>query len=223
MTNRCGLFISLLLLSVVSLGGQTDTVRAGFSRTEWAELTENLDYGPVQQDIERSRSQPPEQDEPRGGNAADLMRVLIIILAAAGLAILLAALLGIGNPRNKKLADPELTIQAIEENLHNAHLDDPIRQAEASEQYNLAIRLHFLRLLRELSLQGYIHWQKDKTNREYLLETARQPWHNRWEELTRIFERVRYGGRSLRGQEYQPLARRFETFHQQFSTQTSLS
>ena len=55
--------------------------------------------------------------------------------------------------------------EKIEENIHESDLDKFIKQAESEEKYNLAIRLYYLAIIKELSLGKLIKWKRNKTNR----------------------------------------------------------
>ena len=87
------------------------------------------------------------------------------------------------------------------ENIHELDFDTRLREAEASGDYRLAVRLGYLRLLKLLTDQGLIDWQPDKTNHDYLRElaAARPATRPAFAELTRQFEYVWYGELELSG------------------------
>lgn len=86
-----------------------------------------------------------------------------------------------------------LSYDAETEDLHALDLDTLLTQAENARNYRLAVRLGYLRVLRQLSDKGLIRWQPDKTNHDYLYELPTGPLPEAFRELTRQFEYVWYG------------------------------
>ncbi|WP_165768175.1 DUF4129 domain-containing protein [Hymenobacter amundsenii] len=86
-----------------------------------------------------------------------------------------------------------LPYDAGTEDLHALDLDALLREAEDAHQYRLAVRLGYLRVLRQLSDRQLINWQPDKTNHDYLYELPPGPLPDAFRELTRQFEYVWYG------------------------------
>jgi len=207
-----GLWIILLGCIPPVLPAQSST----FSRDTWEEAIDGLDYGDVEQ-----REEKPQKDKsakpPISGNAAGAVRALLIVLAVVAVAMLIAILLGVGKAKNKKLKDQEITIDNLEENLPESDVDPFLRQALAEEDYRLAVRLLYLRTLQQLAAGRLIEWKRDKTNREYLLETRHQPWSGEWRSLTQIFERIRYGGQAIEKDTFASLHERFKAFQHTIS------
>jgi hypothetical protein len=81
----------------------------------------------------------------------------------------------------------------LEENIHEIDFVNEIYNAEEEKKYRLAIRLHFLALLKSLDTNEYIQWQTHKTNREYLSELSDETFRKSFEEIVSIFEYVWYG------------------------------
>ena len=81
----------------------------------------------------------------------------------------------------------------LEENIHEIDFVNEIFNAEVEKKYRLAIRLHFLALLKSLDTNEYIQWQTHKTNREYLSELTDETLRKSFEEIVSIFEYVWYG------------------------------
>lgn len=86
-----------------------------------------------------------------------------------------------------------LSYDAETEDLHGLDLDTLLTQAEDARNYRLAVRLGYLRVLRQLSDKGFIRWQPDKTNHDYLYDLPTGPLPEAFRELTRQFEYVWYG------------------------------
>lgn len=79
------------------------------------------------------------------------------------------------------------------ENIHelnfNALLDEAVRQ----QDYRRAIRLYYLRALKQLSDKALIDWQPGKTNHRYIRELQAQALRLDFEKITALFEYVWYG------------------------------
>jgi len=81
----------------------------------------------------------------------------------------------------------------IEENIHEIDFHNEILLAEEQKKYRMAIRLQFLSLLKQLDTIDFIHWESQKTNRDYVQELNDVSIRSEFEELVSIFEYVWYG------------------------------
>lgn len=201
-----------------------------FEKEEWEKAKEGLDFSEA-----AVKKEPPEkverQPEGAGGQyerppqernsvqvnpelAAGILKFLAIVVLAVVLALILRGVLGLeSSPRNKKI-EPEgeesvISLEKIEENIHESNLDAYLRRALEQEEYALALRLYYLSILKELSIRKKIRWRREKTNRQYILEMKASPLSEAFEEVTRIFERAWYGNRSLGRSAYQALEPKF--------------
>ena len=192
-------------------------------RGQWADLTEGIDYTEKKRRKER---QNPEQSNSGGnersynpifgeGTGAAFARFLLITLGAIAIALLVRSILGYGRIKDKKITrntEAGINIQKIEENIHEADLEDYIDQAKVEGNFNLAIRLYYLAILKELSLQKIIKWKVDKTNSQYLWEMRGHDQVDEFRTLTRIFERSWYGDRLLDAASFAELEPKFQRF-----------
>jgi hypothetical protein len=97
--------------------------------------------------------------------------------------------------------------------------EDLILKAHNARNYKLAIRLHFLDLLKKLNENGFITWTKDKTNRDYLSELfSKQYYFEEIRKLTLAYEQVWYGEHSPSEDRYQELRGEFQGIDQKFRT-----
>lgn len=234
-------FILLFLFGNVRLGAQTNNPgkrylqqpleQQRFGEPDWIEATKDLDYSPL--NPLRKKEERPRKERQRGkGDGADreempsfqidrplfanIVKFLLILIAAVAIALLLKHLLGFGSiPWNKKIKPQqleEIRLETIEENLHEAEMNSLIRQAIEQGQYALAIRLYFLAILKELSLMQAIRWKKNKTNREFLQELQNQPDRADFSRAARIFERIWYGNRVITAGEFRQVETPFADF-----------
>jgi hypothetical protein len=81
----------------------------------------------------------------------------------------------------------------IEENIGIADYDQLISQEIENGNLNLAVRYLYLQLLQTLSRHQIIHWQKDKTNREYVRELSQSDFYLDFKSVTHTYEYVWYG------------------------------
>jgi hypothetical protein len=79
------------------------------------------------------------------------------------------------------------------EDIHALDFNALLSQAEAEGNYRLAVRLGYLFVLKQLTDQGLIQWQPDKTNHDYLRELTSGQLRPAFREVTRQFEYVWYG------------------------------
>lgn len=149
-----------------------------------------------------------------------IIQVFFISILALMLAFLIFNILkgeNIFKRKAKKITKTtSFDLEKIEENIHESDLDKFIKQAESEENYNLAIRLYYLAIIKELSLSKLIKWKKNKTNRSYLNELGSSPFRAGFKKATTIFERVWYGDGLLDQKDYLVLKPQF----QQWATET---
>ncbi len=201
-----------------------------FEKEEWEKAKEGLDFSEAavkkktQEKVERQEGGAEGQYErpPRERNsvqvnpelAAGILKFLSILILAIVLALILRGVLGLESaPRNKKIKQESeesvISLEKIEENIHESNLDAYLRRALDQEEYALALRLYYLSILKELSIRKKIRWRREKTNRHYILEMKETPLSEAFEEVTRIFERAWYGSRGLGRSEYKALEPKF--------------
>ncbi|MEO1513887.1 MAG: DUF4129 domain-containing protein [Bacteroidota bacterium] len=128
-------------------------------------------------------------------------KILFILLIIVVVAVLAYFLIGesITRPKSKSFTpgDSAIRLEEVEENIHESDLDDFIRQALSQGNYPVAIRLYYLAVIKELSLNKKIKWKRDKTNRDYQNELRDGAFFQPFRQATRIFERVWYGNGQL--------------------------
>ncbi len=79
------------------------------------------------------------------------------------------------------------------ENIHEMNFDAEIEKAISQHNFRLAVRLLYLKCLKQLSDKNLIQWQIDKTNAAYVYELADPVQKQTFGLLTRQFEYVWYG------------------------------
>jgi len=92
-----------------------------------------------------------------------------------------------------KGAKVETAYEVTDENIHEIDFDREIKDAESEGDYRKAIRLHFLRVLKNLSDSEYIYWDPNKTNYQYMYEVKGTGIYNPFTKCIHVFELVWYG------------------------------
>ena len=144
-------------------------------------------------------------------------------LGIALLAFLIYKLVGEALLRkNTKVDEQEqITLENLEEHIHETDLDRFLRAALAEGDYRMAVRIYYLMVIRDLSARNWIQWKKDEVNRQYLNEMSSQPLYPVFRDLTRIFEAIWYGEYSLDDQRFGELKGQFEQILKEIQPETA--
>jgi len=199
-----------------------------FDKNKWESLTKDFNYeedGAVKESSTHRKANTTgtgeDEDEADFGASGKMspfwgavFKWTIVGVAIAIFAVLLYNVLGSGSifkPKGKKIRarESDFTIEEIEANIHESDLDKHIREALQQNNYALAVRLYYLAVIKELSLNKWIKWKRDKTNRDYLREMRPTALFNPYQDATRIFERVFYGEASIQEHDFALLKPRF--------------
>jgi len=106
----------------------------------------------------------------------------------------------------------EIPYEESLENIHEINFDDEIEKAISNLNYRLAVRLLYLRSLKQLSDAQLIHWQIEKTNSAYLNELANPEQKQSFGLLTRQFEYIWYGDFFIDSSSFQNINGLFHDF-----------
>lgn len=90
-------------------------------------------------------------------------------------------------------ARPASTFAEVDENIHEMNFETLIEESVAAGNYRRAVRLLYLRALKELTDQGLLDWRRDKTNHDYLRELRDSHLRGTFADATWLFEYVWYG------------------------------
>ncbi|WP_276089470.1 DUF4129 domain-containing protein [Pedobacter sp. JY14-1] len=130
--------------------------------------------------------------------------LIFLILKAAGLDLLVFG-------RASK-AIPALQ-NADAEDIHLIDFNQEIHRAVNAGDYRLAVRMFYLRLLKQLSDRNEIIWSPDKTNRTYITEIQDTGRSARFKKLTQEFERAWYGEIDPAPGDFKRIVADFENFN----------
>jgi len=136
----------------------------------------------------------------------------VVWALALGLVVFIIIKLTGTNIFSRKSTEIEIPYSESLENIHEITFDEEIEKALSNRNYRLAVRLLYLRTLKQLSDAQLISWQLEKTNSAYLNELQDQAQKQSFGILTRQFEYVWYGDFPVDGQSYQNINTLFHDF-----------
>lgn len=208
----CGLAIVLVLLSprMQAQEAPSGYVERSFDKGSLEGYRSDPDYQyhrdkpepPKRKPKERkqreiSESRPIQFDGPRAdlsGLAKGIIWVVIIGVAVFVLAQLLKVnWKGLARKKSDKAKVAAETEIPIEEDVTKMEFEDLLQSAIDAGKFRVAVRLLYLRTLRQLTDQGLIAWRKEKTNHEYLRELKDRNLRPAFSDVTLIFEYIWYG------------------------------
>jgi hypothetical protein len=91
--------------------------------------------------------------------------------------------------------------------------DEAIRLQVAQQQYRLAIRLLYLKLISMLRSKEYIHFSKEKTNVDYLRDLTNEDMKSRFYTITAIYNHVWYGDLEIAEDQFLRFKKSFQSFY----------
>ena len=143
---------------------------------------------------------------------------LIIIggFAAAIMWYLAGSNVGLFRRKNKDLqhtGEEELET----EDIFAINYQKEIDKAEANGNYRLAVRLMFLRLLKNMAEKNIIQYKQDRTNLDYLLQLHPTGYYNNFFRITRNYEYSWYGQFDVGEEAYRIIRNDFTQFDRQLT------
>lgn len=131
--------------------------------------------------------------------ALKVMEIIVYILMGILVVFLMVRVLvnekfnSIFTKKAKSIIDIDLSEQHIE----NIDLDTLLSDALEQKNYRLAIRYHFLKILKRLSEKGIIDWHFEKTNSDYQKEIEKPDIQARFKEVAHIYDYIWYGEQEI--------------------------
>lgn len=184
---------------------------------KWAEASSGIDYS---KDVPEPPKELKPPAEPSGSSfnwpgifswLGQALQVLAVIAAILGIAY--GIYYNLKAPRNRQIARDgvEITLENVEQYIHESDLDRFLREALEAGNFPVAIRVYYLQVIKRLSESGAIRWSREKTNRDYLRETRNHRSGEAFRSATRIYERVWYGNQPLDAPAFRQLEPSFQT------------
>jgi len=143
-----------------------------------------------------------------------LFEYLFILLGLGAIIFVILRLAGIDmlNIFRRKSAAANLSYSESVENIHEIDFDAEIEKSIANRNYRLAVRLLYLKCLKQLSDASLIKWQPEKTNSIYINELANTTQQFTFKVLTHQFEYVWYGEFAIDDKTYGNISKLFQEF-----------
>jgi len=154
---------------------------------------------------------------PQGGFwpfAFKFLEYLIIAAGVAGIGFIILKLVGIDmfNLFRRKARSADIPYSESLENIHDINFDSEVENAIAQHNYRLAVRLLYLKCLKQLSDAALIQWQPEKTNSAYIDELRNTGQYGAFTRLTHQFEYVWYGDFPIDGSVFKQINSAFQNF-----------
>jgi hypothetical protein len=102
--------------------------------------------------------------------------------------------------------------ETMPEDIFAINYQREIDKAVGEGNYRLAVRLHFLQLLKNLSDRNIIRYQQDKTNLDYLFQLQSTRHYNDFFRITRNYEYSWYGQFEVSADAYRHIRKEVEQF-----------
>ena len=190
----------LILIGLSAALKATDTNQSDhlLKKTKWREITKDVHYIPEKADDQDANRAPSFSDGLTFSPAVKLVLVLTVILIIGYLTYrLLRHQTGLKTTNEQ--ASSGFSIEEVDkaEDTEIRNLPERLQRALQEENYTEAVRLYYLMIIRSFRDAGFIQWQKDKTNHDYLREISGRAEFEQFKQATRTFERVWYGTLSL--------------------------
>ena len=96
-----------------------------------------------------------------------------------------------------KKATPLVDINLSEEHIENIDLDILIKEALDGKNYRLAVRYHYLKILKNLSVKNIIQWEFEKTNSDYQNEITVKELKPLFQKVSYLYDYIWYGEQDI--------------------------
>ncbi|RXK86337.1 DUF4129 domain-containing protein [Filimonas effusa] len=168
--------------------------------------------------MERKRkgnAPPPEidmQTSNSSGSSGNLIFILAaVIFIAAVLYFLVSNKVAFFAPRNVAGEDDNISINEIGDNIFALKYNELLQKALKDQDYRLAVRILYLKTLRQLSDKGLIRFQPEYTNIDYLVQLRGGGNYDEFARITRHYEYVWYGRFEVSRDLYERISQDFIT------------
>ncbi|WP_461135078.1 DUF4129 domain-containing protein [Spirosoma lituiforme] len=138
--------------------------------------------------------------------------VLLVAIAGVAIYLLLKAEM-LGFLFSKRAQSVGLAYENLAEDIHEIDFDTAIGEAVDQRNFRLAVRLLYLKTIKQLTDAGRITYKPEKTNRHYVYELANSSLQADFEHLTSQFELVWYGDFPIDEMQFTALRTAFVAFN----------
>jgi hypothetical protein len=146
-----------------------------------------------------------------------VVRILLIV-AAVVLILYLLFKTEIRRIFTGKSAETPVNFADVPENINELDIETMIREAVSNNNYRLATRWWYLKILKLLSNKEFISWKPHKTNFEYYHELKQLALRNSFRDISRVYEHVWYGDFSIDKAIYETSVEQFRSFERELNS-----
>jgi hypothetical protein len=175
-------------------------------------------YANAEIEQEEKKSEPDRPDYSPLGQQSWFQTLLWLVIFVGFVAAILWYLAGVNvglfRRKNKIIPDHDGE-EPTTEDLFAINYQKEIDKAEAGGNYRLAIRLMFLRLLKDMTGKNIIQYKQDRTNLDYLLQLHPTVYYDHFFRITRNYEYSWYGKFEVGETAYRIIRNDFEQFKRQ--------
>ncbi|MBC7410023.1 MAG: DUF4129 domain-containing protein [Arcicella sp.] len=148
-----------------------------------------------------------------GAGNPTLWKTVAYVFVASVVVYVMLKLMGINfTGLYRKKNTNEIPYETLGENIHVINFVNSIAEAVDKKNYRLAVRLYYLKSLKELTDREMIDWQINKTNRSYVYELNSPTLRPDFETITRQFEYAWYGDFPVDEDQFITIKNQFLTF-----------
>lgn len=137
----------------------------------------------------------------------------VILISLLVLLVLIITYFILKNKRKKEPVQDLLESDVAFTNIELSELELRLQEAFLKEDYRTCVRIYFTFILKELIRLGWISWQKDRTNYDYILQLKSEENRTRFSQFVSIYDLVWYGEYPLSLTEYQRLEHDFNAYY----------
>jgi hypothetical protein len=210
----------LLFFFIFAIGLAHAQAPKKFDEKKWKEIVGSTNYeeAPLKKEPPKKASEPGKPWFTLPSISPELLKAISFAVVFALFAFILYYV-----SRNTSLKAGKKKIKPADvagpvENIDELDIEGLLRDAHTNGDLRLAVRLHYLLLLKRLNEVGLITWKKDKTNRDYLSELyGRNACYDDVRALTLAYEIVWYGERSVSPESFQRLNNEFESVNRRIT------
>ncbi len=109
-----------------------------------------------------------------------------------------------------KKANTIIDVNLSEKHIEQINLDNLLSVALEQKNYRLAVRYHYLKVLKNLSFHNIIEWQFEKTNADYQKEIKHPKISSLFKEVSYLYEHIWYGEQDINNLKFNSIEARFE-------------
>ena len=148
----------------------------------------------------------------KGGEIGLQILMYVLIIAALVFIVILLVKNDIRSLLYGKSASIAIDFKEFSEDIHQINFNELIAIALSQGDFRRAVRLHFLKLLKELTDKNLITWKTDKTNNDYFIELSNTQYSKPFKELAVLYEYIWYGNFEIDEEDFKTTVEKFKSF-----------